>query len=69
MEQDIREFYFDDKKVGLKTSSEYTRMISDINFEYGNYKSMKLHIQHGKGRAFSMRYVFLDVCPKQSELK
>ena len=59
MLQDVREFYFEDKRVGLKTSSEYIRMISDLNFDYPCYKSTKLHIQHGRGNAFSMRYVFV----------
>lgn len=55
MEQDIRELYFEDKRLGQKTSLEYIRMISDINFEYATYKALKQHIQHGKGKVFSLR--------------
>lgn len=55
MLQDVREFYFEDKRVGQKTSTEYIHMISDLNFDYPNYKAMKLHTQHAKGSAFAMR--------------
>lgn len=71
MMQDVREYYFGDKRVGQKTTLEYVRMISDINFDYPDYKSMKMHIQHGKGNVFSLRYVMsiLDSWRKYDQKK
>lgn len=59
MLKEVRDFYFEDKKVGPKTTQEYIDMISDLNFIYPYYKSIKAHIQYSKGKAFAMRYVFL----------
>lgn len=55
----VRGFYFDDKKVGPKTSQEYIDMISDLNFDYPYYKSIKAHAKYAKGPAFAMRCVIL----------
>lgn len=55
MEREVRDFYFDDKKVGPKSILEYVGMISDLNFDYPYYKSIRTHIQYSKGKAFAMR--------------
>lgn len=55
----VRDFYFEDKKIGPKTTQEYIDMISDMNFDYPHYKSIKMHMQYSNGKAFSMRYVFM----------
>lgn len=53
--QDVRKFYFDDNRVGMKTSVEYMTMISDLNFDYANFITIKRHVQESKGKVYALR--------------
>lgn len=55
LEQELRQFYFGNASIDANTSMTCVDMLSDSNFVYPNYKSMRNHMKYSKNRSFYMR--------------
>ena len=52
MSQKFRQFYFNTNGVSNNTLSEFTRMISDIRYNYAIDLTVRLHANHTNGRIY-----------------
>lgn len=52
----VRRFYFGDAPIDEKVTTEYTEMMSDIDFDYSLYKSIRTHLTETNAKAYMIRY-------------
>lgn len=51
----MRKFYFGSGAIDENVIAEYIEMISDITFDFGNYKSIRMHLTETNGKSYMIR--------------
>lgn len=56
MAQKIRNFYFGERAINGSTIEEFSNLVSDVTFNYGVNRAIRLHASGSSGKTFYYKF-------------